>query len=112
GGCYWIVEYRGVMTHPIGGKDAYGHLQGVFERERRLQQGSSAGQTAAGRNRGSNANAKISTSMFTDLRPWLERTGWEQTYKSFDRDLLRNLTIVPSPSSSCRGLVLGRARSG
>ncbi|EXK23897.1 hypothetical protein FOMG_19351 [Fusarium oxysporum f. sp. melonis 26406] len=46
GGRYWIVEYRGVMTRRIGGKDAYDHLQGEFERDRRLQQGSSADQTA------------------------------------------------------------------
>ncbi|KAL5603371.1 hypothetical protein FOVSG1_006121 [Fusarium oxysporum f. sp. vasinfectum] len=107
GGRYRIVEYRGVLARPIGGKDAYDHLQGVFERERRLQQGSSAGQAAVGRDRGSDASAKMPTPTFTDLRPWLERTGWEQTYKSFDRDLLQNLTIVPSASSSCRGLVLG-----
>ncbi|KAH7205222.1 hypothetical protein BKA60DRAFT_466736 [Fusarium oxysporum] len=112
GGRYWIVEYRGITTRPIGGKDVYNHLQGVFERERRLQQGSSAGQAAVGRDTGSDTSAKIPTSTFTDLRPWLERTGWEQTYKSFDRDLLRNSTIMPSPLSLCRGLLLGRARSG
>ncbi|KAH7199222.1 hypothetical protein BKA60DRAFT_470242 [Fusarium oxysporum] len=112
GGRYWIVEYRGITTRPIGGKDIYNHLQGVFECERRLQQGSSAGQAAVGRDAGSETSSKILTSTFTDLRPWLERTGWEETYKSFDRDLLRNLTIMPSASSSCRGLVLGRARSG
>ncbi|KAJ4076073.1 hypothetical protein NW760_015365 [Fusarium oxysporum] len=57
GGRYWSVEYRGVMTRRIGGKDACDHLQGEIERERRLQQGSSAGQTAV------------------DFWPWLEQTG-------------------------------------
>lgn len=63
------------MTRPIGGKDAYNHLQGEFDRERRLQQGSSAGQTAVGRDRGSDASAKIPTLTFTDFWPWLEQTG-------------------------------------
>ncbi|KAH7196298.1 hypothetical protein BKA60DRAFT_601381 [Fusarium oxysporum] len=75
GGRYWIVEYRGVMTRRIGGKDAYHHLQGEFERDRRLQQGSSADQTAVGRDRGSDPSPKIPTLTFTDFWPWLEQTG-------------------------------------
>jgi hypothetical protein len=59
GGRYWIVEYRGITTRPIGGKAVYSHLQGVFERERRLQQGSNANQT--------DTSAKISTSTFSAL---------------------------------------------
>ncbi|KAK7592053.1 hypothetical protein V3481_006688 [Fusarium oxysporum f. sp. vasinfectum] len=104
GGRYWIVEYRGITTRPIGGKDVYSHLRGAFKRERRLQQGLIANEV--------DTSAKISTSTFTDLRPWLERTGWEQTYQNFDHGLLRNLTTMPSSLSSVRGLVLSRARSG
>ncbi|KAG4269271.1 hypothetical protein FPRO04_14769 [Fusarium proliferatum] len=104
GGRYWIVEYRGITTRPIGGKDVYSHLRGAFKRERRLQQGLIANEA--------DTSAKISTSTFTDLRPWLERTGWEQTYQNFDHGLLRNLTTMPSSLSSVRGLVLSRARSG
>ncbi|KAJ0132052.1 hypothetical protein HZ326_24855, partial [Fusarium oxysporum f. sp. albedinis] len=104
GGRYWIVEYRGTTTRPIGGKDVYSHLRGAFKRERRLQQGLIANEV--------DTSAKISTSTFTDLRPWLERTGWEQTYQNFDHGLLRNLTTMPSSLSSVRGVVLSRARSG
>ncbi|KAG4271473.1 hypothetical protein FPRO04_10913 [Fusarium proliferatum] len=104
GGRYWIVEYRGITTRPIGGKDVYSHLRGAFKRERRLQQGLIVNEV--------DTSAKISTSTFTDLRPWLERTGWEQTYQNFDHGLLRNLTTMPSSLSSVRGLVLSRARSG
>ncbi|KAF5261492.1 hypothetical protein FOXYS1_7818, partial [Fusarium oxysporum] len=104
GGRYWIVEYRGITTRPIGGKDVYSHLRGAFKRERRLQQGLIANEA--------DTSAKISTSTFTDLRPWLERTGWKQTYQNVDHGLLRNLTTMPSSLSSARGLVLSRARSG
>ncbi|KAK2470345.1 hypothetical protein H9L39_17962 [Fusarium oxysporum f. sp. albedinis] len=104
GGRYWTVKYRGITTRPIGGKDVYSHLRGAFKRERRRMQGLIANEA--------DTSAKISTSTFTDLRPWLERTGWEQTYKNFDHGLLRNLTTMPSSLSSVRGLVLSRARSG
>ncbi|KNB17827.1 hypothetical protein FOXG_22061 [Fusarium oxysporum f. sp. lycopersici 4287] len=56
GGRYWIVEYGGSMTRPVGGKEVYDHLEDIFERERGRQKG------------------------FSDLRPWLERTGWERTF--------------------------------
>lgn len=46
-------------------------------------------------------------------RPWLERTGWEETYEAAHWDLLRNITIAPSPSPSLpRDLPLGRGGSG
>jgi hypothetical protein len=92
------------MTCLIGGEDVYSHLRGAFKRERRLQQGLIANKA--------DTSAKIPTSTFTDLRPWLERTGWEQTYKNFNYGLLRNLTTMPSSLLSVRGPVLSRARSG
>ncbi|KAJ4184477.1 hypothetical protein NW759_017020, partial [Fusarium solani] len=39
GGCYWIVEYGGSTTRPVGGKEVYDHLKDVFERERGRQKG-------------------------------------------------------------------------
>ncbi|EXL52797.1 hypothetical protein FOCG_08558 [Fusarium oxysporum f. sp. radicis-lycopersici 26381] len=82
GGRYWIVEYGGSMTRPVGGKEVYDHLEDIFERERGRQKG------------------------FSDLRPWLERTGWERTFGGIDRELLKNLTTAPSPVTSHRGLIL------
>ncbi|KAH7186974.1 hypothetical protein DER44DRAFT_845163 [Fusarium oxysporum] len=85
-----IIEYGGSTTRPVGGKEVYDHLEDVFERERGRQKGFSGGDLANG----------------ADLRPWLERTGWERTFGGIDRELLKNLTTAPSPATSHRGLIL------
>ncbi|KAJ9412317.1 hypothetical protein FOXG_15096 [Fusarium oxysporum f. sp. lycopersici 4287] len=75
GGRYWIVEYGGSSVRPVGGKEAHDHLKDIFEREQ-------------GRQRllkemdlpdGTGMNSGPQNTIFTDLKPWLERTGWEQT---------------------------------
>ncbi|KAK2926319.1 Protein of unknown function DUF3505 [Fusarium oxysporum f. sp. vasinfectum] len=102
GGRYWIVEYGGSTTRPVGGKEVYDHLEDVFERERGRQKGLSGGDLA----NGAGTTGSLQTITFTDLRPWLERTGWERTFGEIDRELLRNLTAAPSPTASHRGLIL------
>ncbi|EXK23260.1 hypothetical protein FOXG_21972 [Fusarium oxysporum f. sp. lycopersici 4287] len=102
GGRYWIVEYGGSTTRPVGGKEVYDHLEDVFERERGRQKGLSGEDLANGI--GTTRDSQPTT--FTDLRPWLERTGWERTFEGIDRELLRNLTTAPSPAPSHRGLIL------
>ncbi|KAJ3454047.1 hypothetical protein MRS44_018679 [Fusarium solani] len=102
GGRYWIVEYGGSTTRPVGGKEVYDHLKDVFERERGRQKGLSGEDLANGI--GTTRDSQPTT--FTDLRPWLERTGWERTFEGIDRELLRNLTTAPSPAASHRGLIL------
>ncbi|KAH6881151.1 hypothetical protein B0T10DRAFT_411363 [Thelonectria olida] len=102
GGRYWIVEHGGSTIRPVGGTEVYDHLKGVFERERGRQKGLSDVDLA----NGTGINRGSQTTTFTDLRPWLERTGWEQTFKGIDRELLRNLTTAPSPTTSHRGLIL------
>ncbi|EEA22400.1 hypothetical protein PMAA_061780 [Talaromyces marneffei ATCC 18224] len=44
----------------------------------------------------------IATRSFESLRPWIERTGWEQTYDGLHRDLLRRLTEMPLLYNSCQ----------
>ncbi|KAM5527056.1 hypothetical protein FOXYSP1_20568 [Fusarium oxysporum f. sp. phaseoli] len=102
GGRYWIVEYGGSMTRPVGGKEVYDHLEDIFERERGRQKGFSGGDLA----NGAGTTRSSQTTTFTDLRPWLERTGWERTFGGIDRELLKNLTTAPSPVTSHRGLIL------
>ena len=106
GGRYWVVTHRGASIRPVGGHEVYDHLRGVFEREKSRRRASGdTGPMAAG--------AEGPSSTFTSLRPWLERTGWEQTYEAVNRDLLRNLTIAPSPGlSPPTGLLLGQGGSG
>ncbi|KAH7471991.1 hypothetical protein FOMA001_g13814 [Fusarium oxysporum f. sp. matthiolae] len=102
GGRYWIVEYGGSTTRPVGGKEVYDHLEDVFERERGRQKGFSGGELT----NGAGTTRSSQTTTFTDLRPWLERTGWERTFGGIDRELLKNLTTAPSPATSHRGLIL------
>ncbi|KAI3573852.1 hypothetical protein IWW34DRAFT_751844 [Fusarium oxysporum f. sp. albedinis] len=86
----------------LGGKEVYDHLEDIFERERGRQKGFSGGDLA----NGAGTTRSSQTTTFTDLRPWLERTGWERTFGGIDRELLKNLTTAPSPVTSHRGLIL------
>ncbi|KAH6954076.1 hypothetical protein BKA56DRAFT_707193, partial [Ilyonectria sp. MPI-CAGE-AT-0026] len=107
---YWIVEYGGSTIRPVGGKEVHDHLKGVFERERGRQKGL----VEVALTNGNGTNRGPQTTTFTDLKPWLERTGWEQTFHGIDRELLRNLTTAPSPATLRRGLISkgDRDRSG
>jgi len=63
---YWIVEMNGSITQPVNRLDTYNHLKRVLEREElRIKS------WKAGLEQGPAA----STLSFTELRPWLERTG-------------------------------------
>ncbi|KAH7186368.1 hypothetical protein BKA60DRAFT_668222, partial [Fusarium oxysporum] len=84
-GRYWIVEHCGSTIRPVGGKDAHDHLKYVFERERGNQRLLRELDLADG----SGIDRRPQSTSFTDLKPWLERTGREQTFQGVDRELLR-----------------------
>uniref|UniRef100_A0A093USS0 Putative glucuronosyltransferase sqv-8 n=1 Tax=Talaromyces marneffei PM1 TaxID=1077442 RepID=A0A093USS0_TALMA len=69
------------------------HLQALQERERTRH---AAIQAATVQDSG------IATRSFESLRPWIERTSWEQTYDGLHRDLLRRLTEMPLLYDSCQ----------
>lgn len=105
-GRYWSVEKNGSGTQPAGDAETYVHLGGVFVREQRRIESLGAGQEAA-------ATVTAGRSTFSELRPWLERTGWEQTYADVNRNLLRSLTIAPLfRSFPTKRLSLGNSGSG
>ncbi|KAH7231260.1 uncharacterized protein BKA55DRAFT_582081 [Fusarium redolens] len=107
GGRYWIVEHAGSTVRPVGGKEAHDHLKDILERERGRQRLLKEINMADGTGMGRNTQS----TRFTDLKPWLERTGWEQTFQGVDRELLKNLTAVPSLATLRQGLVLKSNRN-
>lgn len=89
---YWVVKRHSDAARPVGIQGRHDHLRGVLERERHRQKNIGKGESS-----GQQADNPALT--FTDTTPWLERTGWAETYKDVDRVLLRNLTTARLPSS-------------
>lgn len=76
-------------------------VKGMLERERGRNKCAEADQTAVIQE----ADARPATSTFAELRPWLERIRWEETYSTVNREVLRALAVIPP---SPRSLLLGR----
>ncbi|KAL3705716.1 hypothetical protein TMatcc_009389 [Talaromyces marneffei ATCC 18224] len=90
---YWIISRGGRTLRLAQERSTYDHLQALQERERTRH---AAIQAATVQDSG------IATRSFESLRPWIERTGWEQTYDGLHRDLLRRLTEMPLLYNSCQ----------
>ncbi|KAE8551310.1 hypothetical protein EYB25_005194 [Talaromyces marneffei] len=90
---YWIISRGGRTLRLAQERSTYDHLQALQERERTRH---AAIQAATVQDSG------IATRSFESLRPWIERTGWEQTYDGLHRDLLRRLTEMPLLYDSCQ----------
>ncbi|KDN66191.1 hypothetical protein CSUB01_12380, partial [Colletotrichum sublineola] len=93
---YWTVSQADAATaevRPVGRPEELSHLHDALAREEAfrqhvnhaLEEPYSAAQEEASR--------KVAA--YTELRPWLERTGWEQVYANVNRQLLHSLTLRP-----------------
>lgn len=102
-GRYWVVCEDGNETRPVEDQEAFHHLGELYRRERQHNQSISDERAMA------TLNAKPT---YPELRPWLERTGWEVTYRNAHRVLLRSLAEMPSRLPSAQPLLLGRAGTG
>ncbi|KAL7940249.1 hypothetical protein V8C42DRAFT_338129, partial [Trichoderma barbatum] len=98
---YWIIERNGSLLRPIGGQATQDHLQSVQERERNRGHNRGPGYPATAQEA-----AKSSHLTFGEERPWQDRTGWPETYKGRDRDLLSALAEMPSQPSARRPFIL------
>ncbi|KAL3711303.1 hypothetical protein TMatcc_005101 [Talaromyces marneffei ATCC 18224] len=83
-----IISRGGRTLRLAQERSTYDHLQALQERERTRH---AAIQAATVQDSG------IAARSFESLRPWIERTGWGQTYDGLHRDLLRRLTEMPLP---------------
>jgi hypothetical protein len=88
---YWVVARAGRVLRVAENRSSHEHLQALREREKTRR---AAIQAAASDHSG--------PSSFESLRPWIERTQWDETYRGLSRDLLQRLTEMPAPSSSDR----------
>ncbi|KAH6974818.1 hypothetical protein EDB80DRAFT_659046 [Ilyonectria destructans] len=98
---YWIIERHGSLIRPVDSQDIQDHLRSVLEREHNRDQGSS--------DMSLEQAGPISTALtFAEQRPWIERTGWDETYKDSDRrEVLAALIEMPSQSQG-QAHILGR----
>ncbi len=116
GSRYWIVQRNGSTWRPGGVSGVWAHLDGVLARERGLHGEEASIGVAAGAagTAGTAASRAASTAagMSVELGPWLERTGWEETYRHVNRDVLYALTLTPQPPGSPGRRLLGSGGSG
>ncbi|CAM1507683.1 Fc.00g073240.m01.CDS01 [Cosmosporella sp. VM-42] len=91
---YWIIEQGGNIARPVNDQRTDEHLMAVHKREMARHQGA--------RDKRLNEEAKqISISpnpaelSFGEQRLWIERTGWEKTYRGKSRQVLLAMTETP-----------------
>ncbi|KAH8799328.1 hypothetical protein F5884DRAFT_811482 [Xylogone sp. PMI_703] len=93
---FWIVEKGGSVIRPVLNRQTSDHIQAVKEREERHAQ--DAARTSG---------IYTATPTFAGTGTWMDRTGWEETYRGKRRDILQALTEIP-PSRPWTDHFLGR----
>lgn len=96
---YWIIKRNGHITRPVIEQHTYNHILAVQARE-----------VACHRDGRDNQETQMTTTAaivpnpagltFGEQRPWIERTGWEKTYRGKSREVLIAIASMPSWSPS------------
>lgn len=81
------MEKDGSTIRSVMEPAAHDRLQAIYEREHELLE-----------NQAQNGSRVEGTAPYTFVasRPWMDRTGWGDTYKGLDRSVLRNVTAMPA----------------
>ncbi|RYP58758.1 hypothetical protein DL769_008816 [Monosporascus sp. CRB-8-3] len=96
----WIVERNDTTDWLVGGQNVRAHLGCLPTRESEpRQQLQPEGPEKLG-------TAPAST--LAELRTWLRRTRWEETYQHVNREVLSAMAAMPHPAALPRPVVLGR----
>ncbi len=101
---YWVIERDGDIIRPPSGQDIHDHMAAVRDRQKEFLGHEVHGEQPP------RETAQPDLSLH-DRRPWIERTGWDRTYRDKNHRLfLRILTQVPAalPSGNPRSLVLAK----
>lgn len=103
---YWTIKRNGSLLRPIGGQATQDHLKSVQQREPHRDH------SRGFRNPAAAQDATTSPHLtFAEQRPWLGQTGWEETYRGRDHELLSALAEMPSHLSQRRPFILAHAVS-
>ncbi|KAK0369060.1 hypothetical protein CLIM01_13582 [Colletotrichum limetticola] len=95
---YWTVLQADTATtevRPVGRDEELRHLQDVLEREEAFRQRISRTRVKEPCPATQEVSFSNTAAAYTELRPWLERTGWERVYANVDLQLLYSLTLRP-----------------
>ncbi|KAK1634969.1 hypothetical protein BDP81DRAFT_432330 [Colletotrichum phormii] len=95
---YWTVSLADAATtevRPVGRDEELRHLHDVLAREEAFRRRISRTQGRVPCSAAQGASSNNTAAAYTELRPWLERTGWERVYANVDRQLLYSLTLRP-----------------
>ncbi|KAK1659806.1 hypothetical protein BDP55DRAFT_331669 [Colletotrichum godetiae] len=88
---YWTVSRADAATtavRPVGRDEELRHLYDVLAREEACRQRISRTQGRVPYSTAQEASSNNTATAYTELRPLLERTGWERVYTNVDRQLL------------------------
>ncbi|KZL78863.1 hypothetical protein CI238_13008 [Colletotrichum incanum] len=108
---YWTVSWAGAdaaEVRLVGRPEKLRHLRDVLAREEAFRQNKHRIQEEPRSATHQEASRKVAA--YTELRPWLERTGWERVYANVNRQLLYCLTLRPL-ERSYRPLLLAKGLS-
>ena len=93
---YWVVERNGSTMRPIGGQPVQETIRSIRQRELTYRQQKEGADDPPLPSTGRSAAELMSPGR----GPWLERTGWEETYRDVDLSILSRLMLMPA---SCSG---------
>ncbi|KAM6506734.1 hypothetical protein FALCPG4_018851 [Fusarium falciforme] len=93
---YWIIKRGGSIVRPVDGPAVQAHLRAVLTRELDRRQRPAAAEPAG------------EMTAFALQRPWMERTGWDQTYRGRGRRQVLAAMTRTFTSPGGREHLLGR----
>ncbi|RKK62815.1 hypothetical protein BFJ69_g16984 [Fusarium oxysporum] len=97
---YWIIERNGNLLRPVDGEEIQNHLRVVHEREQKQGQDEES--------RALQPTSVPPQLSYAEQRPWIERTGWDQTYSDKGRRKVLAALITMDSCPSGQAYLLAR----
>ncbi|KAF5701738.1 telomere-associated helicase [Fusarium mundagurra] len=97
---YWIIERNGNLLRPVDGEEIQNHLRAVHEREQKQGQDEES--------RALQPTSVPPQLSYAEQWPWIERTGWDQTYSDKGRRKVLAALITMDSCPSGQAYLLAR----